>query len=155
MNNALHIVPLGIFALLAACGQPEPAAPTNESAITEVAPSDANMSENVIEASNAATPAVTAIRDVAYTCTPAMAVTARYDNSDPNDAEAKLTVDGKVYDLDLAPSASGARYTTDDGRAENMTLTWWTKGPEATLYEGKEGGKGEDEKTLATCKEKA
>ncbi|SNS40683.1 Membrane-bound inhibitor of C-type lysozyme [Sphingomonas laterariae] len=152
-HGPAHTLPIALFALLAACGQsatPTPAeSVTRESAAGDVAPVDARA-----PGANAAMPAAGAIREVGYSCTPAMAITARYDNSDATDPEVKLTIDGTAYDLDLTPSASGARYATDDGRADNRMLVWWTKGHEATLFEGKEGDRAEDEKTLATCTEK-
>ena len=132
--------------LLAACNQNEPA-PAESKSAEATAPAAATPTDSTAAAS---TPAA----DIAYECTPTMAVSVRYDNSDPKDPEAIVTLDGKRYDLDQVVSGSGARYFTDDGRAEKMTLTWWNKGSEGTLYEGSEGG-DPVAKTLATCKEKA
>lgn len=129
-----------IAPLLAACGERpaeskrEAAAPTT----TEPAPPPAPPPE-IIEAS--------------YQCTPAMTLSVKYDNTiDP--PKAAVTLDGKVYDMTLAPSASGARYMTLDGRSPDMTLVWWNKGRDGFLQEGK-GATSDDEKTIATCVEKS
>ncbi|WP_380878966.1 hypothetical protein ACFB49_19580 [Sphingomonas sp. DBB INV C78] len=153
MNHTLRIAPISILALLAACNS---SSPSGQSNVVDIAPVDTPPETNIIEAANAVAtePPAGAVREVTYACTPAMTISARYDNSNSNDPEVKVSVGDKSYKLDLAPSASGARYFTEHGRSDDMTLTWWTKGPEATLYEGKKGGNTE-EKKIATCREAA
>lgn len=130
--------------LVAACGE-RPAEPTQEAAApaaTEPAPL----------APDAPLPAPAMI-EASYDCTPAMALSVKYDNSvDP--PKAAVTLDGKTYDMTLAPSASGARYMTTSGRTPDMTLVWWNKGNDGMLQEGK-GATSDDEKTIATCTGKA
>lgn len=165
-HHLLRTAPIAALALLAACGDSGSPSPASQSTATEIEPVDnmvtsapsmadaANAADaNAVDA-NAAAPA-SALREVTYSCVPATTIIAHYDNSDPDDAEVKISFQGKVYDLDIARSASGARYTSDDGRGPGKTLTWWTKGFEATLYEGTKGGKPEEDKVIATCKEKA
>jgi membrane-bound inhibitor of C-type lysozyme len=94
-----------------------------------------------------------AMIEASYDCTPAMALSVKYDNTvDPPKAVA--TLDGKTYDLTLSPSASGARYMTLEGRKPGMTLVWWNKGRDGFLQEGK-GATSDDEKNIATCVEKS
>ena len=127
--------------LIAACGE-RPAEPKQEAAApaaTEPAPPAPDAPPEVIEAS--------------YECTPAMTLSVKYDNSvDP--PKAAVTLDGKTYDMTIAPSASGARYMTVSGRTPDMTLVWWNKGRDGFLQEGK-GATSDDEKTIATCTEKS
>lgn len=143
MRKLLFIAPLPL-ALLMAC---KPA----EIPATEASPGAASGTE-VANAEPAAAAPLSV--DAVYDCTPAKAISVRYDNHNPKEAEADVTIDGRKYELDQVLSASGARYFTDDGLADKKTLTWWNKGKEGTLYEGNEGG-DPLEKTLATCKEKA
>jgi membrane-bound inhibitor of C-type lysozyme len=87
-----------------------------------------------------------------YDCKPAMSVDVVYDNSDPNLPKAKVTLDGKDYDMVIARSGSGARYATETGRSAGMTLIWWNKGNDGTLLEGKAGAPASvEEKIIATC----
>ena len=140
LKRALPAVALIASLAVAACGE-RPAEPKQETATpaaTEPAPPAPDAPPEVIEAS--------------YECVPAMAVSARYDNSvDP--PKATVTVDGKAYDMTLALSASGARYMTVNGRTPGMTLVWWNKGHDGFLQEGK-GATSDDEKNIATCTEK-
>ena len=134
---AALIAPAG----LAGCGE-RPAEPAREAAApaaTEPAPPRPvpapDAPPEVIEAS--------------YDCTPAMALSVKYDNTvDP--PKAVVTLDGKTYDMAIAPSGSGARYLTTNGRSPGMTLVWWNKGNDGMLQEGK-GATSDDEKTIATC----
>jgi membrane-bound inhibitor of C-type lysozyme len=90
-----------------------------------------------------------AMIEASYDCTPAMALSVKYDNTvDP--PKAVVTLDGRIYDMTLAPSGSGARYITASGRSPGMTLVWWNKGNDGMLQEGK-GATSDDEKTIATC----
>lgn len=126
--------------LIAACGE-RPAETRQEAATpaaTEPAPPPPDAPPEVIEAS--------------YECTPAMALSVKYDNTvDP--PKAVVTLDGKAYDMTLAPSGSGARYITASGRSPDMTLVWWNRGNDGMLQEGK-GATSDDEKTIVTCTEK-
>lgn len=69
-------------------------------------------------------------------------------------SKARLTIDGKVYELTNVISASGAKYSTDEGRAPGKTLVWWTKGEDGTLYEGKVGEPHANETEVASCSER-
>ncbi len=94
-----------------------------------------------------------AMIEVSYECVPVVQVSAKYDNSvDP--PRAIVTVDGKDYEMTLAPSGSGARYVTLTGRSPGMTLVWWNKGSDGFLQEGR-GETSDDEKNIATCVEKS
>lgn len=141
IRSICHAAPLTILALLAGCDRSDGSASANESAAAS-----GNLT---------ATAPATDLVERAYACKPALAITARYDNRDTADPEVLLTIDGRTYDLDLAQSGSGARYTSDDGRSEGMTLTWWNKGTEATLFENKKGAQPDVEKIIATCTEKS
>jgi membrane-bound inhibitor of C-type lysozyme len=88
-----------------------------------------------------------------YGCSPTMSVTVVYDNAAGPDGQADVTLGGRIYKMDHVMSASGAKYTSQQGRTDGMTLTWWNKGRDGSLYEGKAGG--DDLATLiATCSEK-
>jgi membrane-bound inhibitor of C-type lysozyme len=140
LRRAFPAVMLIAPLLVAACGE-RPAESTQEAtpAATEPAPPPPDSPPEVIEA--------------AYECTPAMALSVKYDNTvDP--PKATVTLDGKTYDMTLALSASGARYMTTSGRTPGMTLVWWNKGRDGFLQEGK-GATSVDEKNIATCTEKA
>jgi len=148
LKRALPLTALLAPLLAAACGNPA-ATPKQEAAapaVQESAPAPAEPA--------AATPSpAPASIQATYECQPATAVSVSYDNSvDP--PKAAVTVDGKVYDMTLSPSGSGARYLTTSGRAPDMTLVWWNKGRDGTLLEGK-GAESTDEKTIAACTEKA
>ena len=88
-----------------------------------------------------------------YACSPTMSVTVIYDNVARGYGKADVTLGGRTYRMDQVMSASGAKYTAHQGRTDGMTLTWWNKGRDGTLYEGKIGG--DDIATvIATCSEK-
>lgn len=103
-------------------------------------------------ASNAAV-AAPAIVEASYTCQPAMALAARYDNSDPATARARVTIDGASYEMTQVPAASGAKYLSSTGRTAGRTLVWWTQGPEGTLLEGDASNPSAPETQIATCAE--
>ena len=86
-----------VFALLAACGQE--AEPPAELPVEPVAPP-------------ATTPAAP---PVSYACESGQSVTAVY----PDQSTARVTYKGQTYDMRVARSASGARYTGNG-------LEWWT-----------------------------
>ena len=123
--------------LIAACSE-RPAEPKQEAAapaVTEPAPAPPAAPPEIIEAS--------------YECIPVMALSVKYDNTaDP--PKAAVTLDGKTYDMTLAPSGSGARYITANGRSPGMTLVWWNKGDDGFLQEGADQT-STDEKIIATC----
>lgn len=103
-------------------------------------------------ASNAAA-AAPAIVEASYACQPAMALAARYDNSDPATARARVTIDGTSYEMTQVPAASGAKYLSSIGRTAGRTLVWWTRGPEGTLLEGSASDPNAPETQVATCAE--
>jgi len=123
----------GGIALLASCGR------QSETAEEAAAPS----------ATVAAATAAAAV-PIAYDCLPAQRLTASYDNSGTSPL-ATLTLDGLTYQLTGVPAADGAKYSTDQGRSAGKTLVWWTKGEEATLFEGTVGGTAEQHQQLAVC----
>jgi membrane-bound inhibitor of C-type lysozyme len=127
---------------LASCGGPnpqQPAAPRPEAPAPSVALT-APDTPDVVEAT--------------YECSPPMAVSVRYNNNaDPPGAT--VTVDGKVFEMAPALSGSGARYMTENGRSAGLTLVWWNKGNEGTLFEGKIAEPDAEETVLARCTEKA
>jgi membrane-bound inhibitor of C-type lysozyme len=88
-----------------------------------------------------------------YACSPTMNLTVVYDSAATGYGKADVTLAGRTYRMDQVTSASGAKYTAQKGRTDGMTLTWWNKGRDGTLYEGKVGG--DDVATvIATCSEK-
>jgi len=132
-----------LAASLTACG----GAPTPADTIAN----DANAIDAVGNATDEAGDAGSTIT-AHYDCKPAMSVDVVYDNSDPSLPKAKVTLDGKDYDMAIARSGSGARYATDTGRSAGMTLIWWNKGNDGTLLEGKAGAPASAEETIiATC----
>jgi len=140
LTAAVFIAPL-----LAACGE-RPAEPKQEA----TAPPATEPGPPPPAPEPAAPPEII---EASYDCTPAMALSVKYDNTvDP--PKAAVTLDGKTYDMTIAPSASGARYLTASGRTPGMTLVWWNKGKDGMLQEGK-GATSDDEKTIATCTGKA
>lgn len=140
-NLVTSFVFVSLGSLVAACGQPENAA-------KEPAPASA-----AAPAPAAAPSGTAAAPSVRYTCTPAMALTVRYDNAAGADGKAFVMLEGKEYSLDHVPSGSGARYLAEAGRTPGATLVWWNKGSEGTLMEGKTGDPAAEEKTVATCVE--
>jgi membrane-bound inhibitor of C-type lysozyme len=88
-----------------------------------------------------------------YACSPTMSVTVVYDSAATGYGKADVTVGGRTYRMDQVMSASGAKYTARQGRTDGMTLTWWNKGRDGTLYEGKVGG-DDIAAVIATCSEK-
>ena len=50
-----------------------------------------------------------------YACSPAMSVTAVYDNAAGAYGKADVTVGGRTYRMDQVMSASGAKYTAQHG----------------------------------------
>jgi membrane-bound inhibitor of C-type lysozyme len=134
-----------LAASLAACG----GAPTPTDTIAnDASASAAGAAVNATDEAANAGSTITAH----YDCKPAMSVAVAYDNSDPGLPKARVTLDGKDYDMVIARSGSGARYATDTGRSAGMTLIWWNKGNDGTLLEGKAGAPASAEETIiATC----
>jgi membrane-bound inhibitor of C-type lysozyme len=86
-----------------------------------------------------------------YRCDNGKTVTAVYDNSGPA-ARATVTVDGRSYVLTVARSASGARYTSEQGPTPDKLFTWWTRGAEATWRESPlDHTAAANETIVATC----
>lgn len=136
--------------LLAACSKaPEPPAEMAEKDM--MMPADAASSEG---ANAAAGNAAVASGATALTCDNGFTIAARYDNSDPAQAKAFLTINGKAYALYAARTGSGARYTTESGMTPDMLLEWRTKGDEGMLYESPldDSVTPDDVKLRATCK---
>jgi membrane-bound inhibitor of C-type lysozyme len=73
--------------------------------------------------------------DATYRCDSGRQVAVRYDNTKADAATARLTMDGKTFDLYQVRSGSGARYATERGLKPDTGLQWWIKGNEATLSE--------------------
>ncbi len=133
---------IALSGALVACGTASAPAPADNVAANDVVDNAANMTMGE-------TPTVIA---ASYDCKPAMKVDVVYDNSDPETSRAKVTIDGKTYDMTIARSASGARYATDAGRSPGKTLVWWNKGNDGTLLEGKAGAADATEETIvASC----
>ncbi len=106
-------------------------------------------------AANAAQPPGTVVIDANYTCTPAMTLAVRYDNSDPAATTAQVTLDGTQYSMARVVSADGAKYMSGTGRTEGRTLVWWNRGNEGTLLEGSASEPMAPETELAQCTEAA
>ena len=70
-----------------------------------------------------------------YRCDSGRQVSASYDNTKPDAPRARLSMDGKAFDLHQVRSGSGARYATEQGLRPDHGLQWWIKGNEATLSE--------------------
>ena len=141
-GSLLACSPVLALALLARCGQKAETA--NTTAVPAVTANEVMAPGNAV----AAAPVT-----VGYDCMPALLLSAAYDNSGAT-PKAKLTIGDKSYDLTGVQAASGAKYTTDQGRSAGKTLVWWTKGPEGTLFEGKVGGTDADEKKVSSCSER-
>jgi len=139
------LVALAPFALLGACG-----GGTNTStAVNQTIDATGNLASSAVgTVQNAMAPA--AATPVTYDCLPAQRLSVSYDNSG-SAPRARLTLDGKDFDLTSVPSADGAKYSTDQGRSPGRTLVWWNKGQDGTLFEGKVGGTPADEKKIASC----
>lgn len=142
-GSLLASSPILALALLAGCGKKPEAVPANTSEPVLTA-----NETDAIDNAMAAAPVT-----VGYDCMPALLLSAVYDNSGAT-PKAKLTIGDKSYDLTGVQAASGAKYTTDQGRSAGKTLVWWTKGPEGTLFEGKVGGTDADEKKVSSCSER-
>jgi len=134
-----RVLLLALPLALASCGPKEP---TTETIAT---PSPAATPDP------AATPTSETIEAV-YDCPPNRTVTVVYNNA-ATPQTASVTFDNQTYAMTQAMSASGARYTTNEGRSPGMTLTWWNKGNDGMLLEGPTDGSVE-EKQIADCKGK-
>lgn len=113
------------------------------------------------ETSATTTPATTndatSSMSTTYTCDQGKTVIASYDNTQPDQPKATLSIDGKTYQLHQAVSASGARYTTEQGLNPDQGLSWHTKGKDAiaSTITLDHTAKPEDEKVLLSCTEKS
>jgi membrane-bound inhibitor of C-type lysozyme len=63
-----------------------------------------------------------------YDCKGGKSVSVQYTNTRNHQSFAALTVDGRKLLFVHVISGSGARYVADQ-------YTWWTKGPQANLYD--------------------
>jgi membrane-bound inhibitor of C-type lysozyme len=63
-----------------------------------------------------------------YDCKDGKSVSVQYTNTRNHQSFAALTVDGRKLLFVNVISGSGARYVADQ-------YTWWTKGPQANLYD--------------------
>jgi membrane-bound inhibitor of C-type lysozyme len=63
-----------------------------------------------------------------YVCQDGKRIAVEYTNTRNHQSFAALTVDGRKLLFVNVMSGSGARYVAD-------RYTWWTKGPEANLYD--------------------
>lgn len=77
-----------------------------------------------------------------YDCEGADAIEVEYINAAPNFL-ALLPVEGETYIFTLVVAASGARYAASN-------YVWWTKGPDADLYDVSQG---EDAPAILHCSE--
>ena len=77
-----------------------------------------------------------------YDCEGADSFDVEYVNAAPNFL-ALLPVNGETYLFTLVLAASGAKYAA-------ANYVWWTKGPEASLYDL---SPGEDAPPILTCSE--
>ncbi|HWK67452.1 MAG TPA: MliC family protein [Rhizobiaceae bacterium] len=80
-------------------------------------------------------PARARIIEAIYRCDSGATVTVRYDNTDADAPRARLDYIGRMFNMYRVPSASGARYATEQGLKPDRGLQWWSKGNEATLSE--------------------
>lgn len=91
--------------------------------------------------------AATAQINVVYACDAGSTAYARYDTKPQGGVS--VTFGGNTLVFDIAPSGSGARYTTVAGPHAIAPLEWWTKGRDATLSElATHGGTN---RLIATC----
>jgi membrane-bound inhibitor of C-type lysozyme len=71
---------------------------------------------------------------LSYACENGFAVIAIYYGQ-PDHALADLQVNDRYFSLYAVPSASGAKYATEQGLEEGAGLIWWVKGDEAMVIE--------------------
>jgi membrane-bound inhibitor of C-type lysozyme len=97
-----------------------------------------------------------ATQTVTYGCDNGKSAKVKYINPKNGESSARLTIGGKRFTLTAAPSASGARYTSQDGLTEGQGLEWWEKGGEALLSSlpVDEADQADDTTLIATCTEK-
>lgn len=97
------------------------------------------------------------VKSVSYECMNGMKILAKYDNIIKNNPKVILNISGKSFTLNNAISASGARYTNANGIRAGKAIQWWTKGVEATLYEGprNEGRLLKESKIITKCRSKS
>lgn len=69
---------------------------------------------------------------ILYDCDNGERIQARYDNRTEN-TSVTLAIDGKSYWLYSVPTASGARYASEQGLQPEEGMQWLTKGNEALL----------------------
>lgn len=86
-------------------------------------------------------------RAVTYTCERGVEVPAFYVNDEGEPGVAVILVEGRMVNLVVEPSASGARYGWP---SDGSHYVWWTRGDEATLY-WSDGETGEEVTLLAEC----
>jgi membrane-bound inhibitor of C-type lysozyme len=76
-----------------------------------------------------------------------------YDNSNPEAPRAVVAYEGKSFDMYSVRAASGARYATEQGRAQDVSLEWHTKGDSGVLSEAplSDTRTDKDVRTVAQC----
>ena len=80
-----------------------------------------------------------------YDCKDGKSVSVEYTNTRNHQSFAALTVDGRKLLFVNVIAGSGARYVAD-------RYTWWTKGPQANLYD--ETAAKDSPPLLADCQER-
>ncbi|MDR5756567.1 MliC family protein [Caballeronia sp. LZ035] len=85
---------------------------------------------------------------VRYNCKDGKTVSVQYTNARNHQSFAALTVDGRKLLFVRVIAASGVRYVADQ-------YTWWTKGPQGTLYDENPANPPKDSPPLlADCVER-
>ena len=82
-----------------------------------------------------------------YVCERGVEVPAVYVNHPDEPGIAVIGIEGRMVNLVVEPSGSGARYGWPSGGSHYV---WWTKGDEATLY-WSDGATGEEIPLLSGC----
>jgi len=70
-----------------------------------------------------------------YACADGRAARIHYDGGDPNRMPARLSFDGREFEMAPDPAMSGLRYRSETGLAPGHGLVWSAEGDEAALIE--------------------
>lgn len=87
-----------------------------------------------------------------YACADGRAARIVYDGGDPNRMPARLTFDGREYELMPDAAMSGLRYRSEGGLAPGRGLIWSAEGDEAVLSAfALDPASGEGEREIVRC----
>jgi hypothetical protein len=70
-----------------------------------------------------------------YACADGRTARIHYDGGDPNRMPARLSFDGREFEMAPDPAMSGLRYRSEEGLVPGRGLVWAAEGEDAALLE--------------------